>query len=287
MERLGATLEVHLVDLPSSWFAYGYELLRDCQWTRFHSLSGAGRRFRPLSEVVGGKRIDAVMANMVFHLVPCRALESMAAGLAEVTVTAGCLAWSAPDIGPPGPFAVLFHDANRALRRRWLEFLGGEGADEDLFRAADPSAPHALRDATRRIRHGLNDAARRDARTRANRRVLPEPNDAQAVVDALASKYGGPHEVRVETHELLVQDIVDTLLVPANQAEYLPEIADPTIREAVIRELMLDDVLPTLRSQGARTPGGVSVQWTLGKVWNGVAAGVESASSPVPLGDLA
>ena len=287
LERLGASLEVHLVDLPSSWFAYGYELLRDCQWARFHSLSGGGRRFRPLAEVLGGKRMDAVMANMVFHLVPRRALESMAAGLAEVTVTGGCLAWSAPDIGPPGPFAVLFHDANRALRRRWLEFLDGEGADDDLFSSGAPSAPHALRDATRRIRESLNDAARRDARTRANRRVLPEPNDARAVVDALASKYGGPHELRLETHELLVKDIVDTLLVPANQAEYLPEIADPTIREAVIRELMLNDVLPALRSQGARTAGGLSVQWTLGKVWNGVAADVESASVPVPLGDRA
>src|SRR6202043_2184180 len=47
LERLGATLEVHLVDLPSSWFAYGFELLRDCRWTRFHSLSAPGRRFRP------------------------------------------------------------------------------------------------------------------------------------------------------------------------------------------------------------------------------------------------
>jgi SAM-dependent methyltransferase len=272
LDRLGATLEVHLVDLPSSWFAYGFELLRDCRWTRFHSLSAPGRRFRPLPEVTGGMKMDAVMANMVFHLVPRRALESMATGLAEVTAPGGCLVWSAPDIGPAGPHAVLFHDANRALRRRWLAFLDGDGAAADLVRGDSPAA-HALREAIRRIRDGLNDAAKRDARTRANRRVLPEANVAQAVVDALASKFCGSAELKLETHELLVQDVVDTLLVPANQTEYLPEIADPAVREALIRELMLGDVLPALRAQGAGTAGGVNVQWTLGEL-------VKSASVP-------
>jgi hypothetical protein len=267
LERLGASLEVHLVDLPSSWFAYGFELLSDCQWARFHSLSGDGRRFRPMLEVTGGIKMDVVMSNMVFHLVPGRALASMAAGLASVTLPGGCVVWSAPDIGPAGPFAVLFHDANRALRRRWLEFLDGD-EDDDLF--ADGSSPgaRALRDGTRRIRDSLNDTARRDARARANRRVLPEPNVAQDVVDALASHFRGQAELRFETHELLVQDTIDTLLVPANQSEYLPEIADRALREAVIREVMTNDVLPALRTTGAGTAGGLNVQWTLGRVWN-------------------
>jgi SAM-dependent methyltransferase len=266
LERLGASLEMHLVDLPSSWFAFGFELLRDCQWARFHSLSGGGRRFRPMLEVTGGTKMDVVMSNMVFHLVPPRALESMAAGLASVTVPGGCLVWSAPDIGPAGPFAVLFHDSNRALRRRWLQFLDGED-DDDLFAAA--ASPHlrALRDGTRGIRDSLNDADKRDARARANRRVLPEPNVAQRLVDALAGHFRGQAELRFETHELLVKDVIDTLLVPANQTEYLPEIADRAIREGVIREVMANDVLPVLRTQGAGTAGGLNVQWTLGKVW--------------------
>ncbi len=260
LEQLGATLELHLVDLPSSWFAFGYQLLRDCCWTRFHSLSDADRRFRPLLEVTGGKTMDVVMSNMVFHLVRQRALQSMATELASITNRGGSLVWSAPDIGPPGPFAVLFHDANRALRRRWLEFLDAGASGEDLF--ADP----ALRDATRQIRDSLNDVSRRDARARANRRVLPQPNTATDVVDALANAFHGPAELRLETHELLVKDIVDTLLVPSNQGEYLPEIADPLLREGVIRELMMGEVLPALRTQGAGTAGGLSVQWTLGAV---------------------
>jgi hypothetical protein len=202
---------------------------------------------------------------MVFHLVPPRALASMAAGLADVTAPGGCLLWSAPDIGPAGPYAVLFHDANRALRRRWLEFLDGEGP-EDLLVDVSSEPGRALRDATRRIRDRLGDADRRASRTRANRRVLPEANLARAVVDALASEFSGAPELKLETHELLAEDVLDTLLVPANQTEYLPEIADGAVREAVIRELMLGEVLPALRSRGAGTARGLSVQWTLGTV---------------------
>ena len=268
LERLGVTLEVHLVDLPSSWFAFGFQLLGDCRWTRFHSLSSAERRFRPLLEVTGGLTMDVVMANMVFHLIRPRALEAMAAELAGVTEPGGSLFWSAPDIGPPEPFAVMFHDANRALRRRWLEFLDSPAPGEDLFvnaTGADPATLDTLREATWRIREGLTGTARGQARARANRRVLPEPNVASEVADALASKFHGPAELRVETHELLVKDILDTLLVPSNQTEYLPEIADPVIREGVIRELMLHDVLPALRAEAAGTAGGLSVQWTLGR----------------------
>jgi SAM-dependent methyltransferase len=280
LERLEARLELHLVDLPSSWFAFGARLLRECEFAHFHSLSGPGRRFRPLLEVTGGRKMDAVMSNMVFHLIPPRALEAMAAGLAEVTLPGGRLSWSAPDIGPAGPYAVLFHDANRALRRRWLEFLDGERPQDDLV-AADSEAGHALREATRRIRDGLGEAARRESRTRANRRVLPEANVAQAVVDALASEFRGAPELKLETHELLVTDVLDTLLVPANQAEYLPEIADRSVREALIRELMLGEVLPGLRSTGAGTARGVSVQWTLGTVRHAAGpAGAATAAGP-------
>jgi len=258
LEELDVTLEVHLVDLPSSWFAFGFQLLGGCGWTSFHSLSSAERRFRPLLEVTGGRAMDVVMANMVFHLVRPRALESMATELASVTGRGGTLIWSAPDIGPAGTYAVLFHDANRALRRRWLEFLDAGASGEDLF------ADGPLRDATRGIRDSLNDAAKRDARTRANRRVLPDPNIAADVFGALANAFEGPNELRTETHELLVKDIVDTLLVPSNQGEYLPEIADTQIREAVIRELMLGEILPDLRAGGAGTAGGLNVHWTFG-----------------------
>jgi SAM-dependent methyltransferase len=255
LELAEVTLEVHLVDLPSSWFAFGFELLRGCGWTTFHSLSDADGRFRRPLDVTGGRRMDVVMSNMVFHLIRPRALQAMATGLAEVTADGGTLIWSAPDIGPAGPYAVLFHDANRALRRRWVDFLDGG----DLLPAGAPDAP-----ALHAIRAGLDAEGRERGAKRASRRVLPDPNTAQAVVEALASAFGGASELRLETHELLAEDVVDTLLVPSNQGEYLPEIEDRALRERLIRELMVHQVLPALRAGGAGTARGLSVQWTLG-----------------------
>ncbi|MDQ3588062.1 MAG: hypothetical protein M3375_06925 [Actinomycetota bacterium] len=231
LERSGASLELHLIDLPSSWFAQGYALLAECPWTRFHSLRAPNGGFRRLDEVVDGLVFDAVMANMVFHLIPGRALERAVAGLARVTRPGGRLAWSSPDLGPPGSWSVLFHDANRALRRRCLE------------RAESPAE---------RARH----------QGRADRRILPEPNLAEEVAAAIEVHFDG--SLQRPTYELLIEDSVDTLLVPANQAEYLPEVSDPSRREQVIRELMLEDVLPALRAGPAGTANGLNVQWTLG-----------------------
>ena len=59
---------------------------------------------------------------------------------------------------------------------------------------------------------------------------------------------------------------VDTLLVPSNQAEYLAEVEDRDSREAIIRDLMLNSVVPEMQAQEAGTAQGVNVQWTLGAV---------------------
>jgi hypothetical protein len=239
LEDLGATLEVHLVDLPSSWFAQGFSLLGSCAWTRFHSLRAADGGFRPLREVTGGREMDAVMANMVFHLIPHDALARVAADIAGVMRAGGRLAWSSPDLGPPGPYAVLFHDANRALRKRWLALVS-----------------------QRALRANVDTAAKREAQRRADRRVLPRPHEAADVAAALRSRFTG--EIGRPTHEILKDDLLDTLLVPSNQAEYFSEIPDRDQREAVIRELMLGEIIPAMQEQPAGTSAGLNVQWTLG-----------------------
>lgn len=248
---LGASLEIHLVDLPSSWFAQGFELLRDCGWTRFHSLHTADGAFRTPLEATDGLAMDAVMANMVFHLIPPRARGRMVDGLAEVLAPGGKLIWSAPDLGPAGPYAVLLHDPNRALRERWLELLGG----------GEPTGSAALREAVRRAREDLDEEALRRAQDRADRRILPRPLAAE-VGDALARHFVG--EIEARTYEMLADDIVRGLLVPSNQAEYLAEIDDRAEREATIRELMLGDVLPRLQEGPAGTALGLNLQWMLG-----------------------
>jgi SAM-dependent methyltransferase len=233
LAQRGATLEVHLVDLPSSWLAQGYELLRDCAWTRFHSLRADGGGFRPLREVLGGAEFDVAMANMVFHLIPTRALDRSMEELSSVLAPAGRLLWSAPDLGPAGPHAVLLHDPNRALRERWLELHGD----------------------------GLSTEARREAQARADRRIRPRPL-ASEVVAALEDRFSG--EIELAAYEMQAEDIVRGLLVPSNQAEFLPEIPDRESRERAIRELMLDDVLPRMQEGPAGTALGLNLHWTLG-----------------------
>jgi SAM-dependent methyltransferase len=252
----GARLELHLADLPSSWFAHGYELLRDCPWTRFHSLLDDRRAFRPLLDVTGGARMDAVMSNMVFHLVPPGALTAVAGQLASVLAPGGRLLWSSPDLGPPGADAVLFHDANRALRARWLELLDG-GPDAPSTEAL--GAP--LRMAVARAA-ALDDDTRRTAALRAERRILPRAHTVGQVTAALEEHLSGTVESR--TYEMLDEEILDALLVPSNQREFLAEVTDAALREEVIRTLMAGEVLPALRETAAGTSLGLGVQWTLG-----------------------
>jgi hypothetical protein len=267
LAQCGASLELHLVDLPSSWFAQAHELLRDCSWTRFHSLRAQDGGFRPLAEVMRGEQADAVMVNMVFHLIPTTALDRVAADLASVTRAGGRMIWCTPDLGPPGPYAVLFHDPNRALRVRWLDLVAGERsarAKPVEEQAVDPIYPEPLRAAIQQVRASQDPAGQREAQARADRRVLPQPNAADDVAVALEARFPRGAEMEAQTHEILVEDIVDTLLVPSNQGEFLSEIEDRPLREEVIRELMLNHILPEMRGQPAGTAVGLNVHWTLG-----------------------
>jgi SAM-dependent methyltransferase len=251
LARLGASLEIHLVDLPSSWFAQGFELLSGCEWVRFHSLRNEDGGFRVLPKALGGLTMDAAMANMVFHLIPPGARERMVDGLADALTPGGRLLWSAPDLGPPGPYAVLLHDPNRALRERWLELLG----------AGEDGLSPTLRKAIRRAREHLDEDALRHAQERADRRILPRPF-ASEMTETLERRFEG--EVELRAYEMLDEDVVRGLLVPSNQAEYLAEIDDRKLREAVIRELMLDDVLPRMKDGAVGTGLGINLHWTLG-----------------------
>jgi len=252
LAQRGVEFALHLVDLPSSWFAQGYELLSDCAWTRFHSLRAQDGGFRTLPEAIGGVTVDAVMANMVFHLIPPKARDRAMDGLADVLPSGGRLLWSAPDLGPPGPYAVLLHDPNRALRERWLELLE-RGQPNELTTDVG--------EAVRRARESFDEKALRAAQDRAERRILPRPLAAE-VTAALERRFSG--EVELRSYEMPSESIVRGLLVPSNQAEYLPEIPDRELRERVIRELMLRDVIPTLQEGPAGTALGLNLHWTLG-----------------------
>jgi SAM-dependent methyltransferase len=253
LARAGVTLELHLADIPSSWFAYGYDVVRDCSWTRCHSLVGDDGRFRPLLGVTGGVRMDVVMSSMVFHLIPPKAVRRVAEGLAGVTAPGGRLLWNAPDLGVAGPYAVLFHDPNRALRAHWKALVAG------AVMPATPLQRDAVAAATARVAEGCG-ALIDDAR--AGRRILPRPHTGTEIGDALSGHFAG--EVTTQTYEIADQETVDTLLVPSNQEEYLPEIEDPGLRAGIVEELMRSVVLPAMHAGPAGTALGYNVHWTFG-----------------------
>ena len=253
LARAGVTLELHLADIPSSWFAYGYDVVRDCSWTRCHSLVGADGRFRPLLEVTGGVRMDVVMSSMVFHLIPPKAVRRVAEGLAAVTASDGRLLWNAPDLGVAGPYAVLFHDPNRALRAHWKALLDGDVMPVTSLQR------HAVAAAIARVADGCGPLVDDE---RAGRRILPRPHTGPEIGDALSGHFAG--EVTTQTYEIADQETIDTLLVPSNQEEYLPEIEDPGLRAGLVEELMRTVVLPAMHASPAGTALGYNVHWTFG-----------------------
>ena len=254
LERVGARVELHLVDLPSAWFARGHQLLSGSGWTRFHSLRGSDGSFRALSDLISPHSVDVIMASMVFHLIPPDALTRVAADLSNVLKPGGLLLWNSPDLGPPGPHSVLFHGPNRVLRERWAALVNdphsrGE-ADEFVVRAAE------------RVAANLGPADRVAAERRASKRILQIPTAASAVSAAIDEYLRGSVEIR--TFEMLDEEVLDALLVPSNVGEYLSEIEVPEERDEVARRLMRDEVLPAFKAGPAGTGLGVNVQWTFG-----------------------
>lgn len=246
----GASFELHLVDVPTPWFAQGFDLLREVPWTHFHALVTDGRTFRPLLEITAGEQVDVVMANMVFHLLSPSAMRHAAASIGDVLLPSALLSFSAPDLAPASPYSVLFHDPNRMLRRHWLAALS----------ASETGAlPPVLRAATDAARQSDRAAAQR----RADRRILPEPQTEASVAAALAPHFQGTISRR--TFELLAEESLMTALVPANQAEYFAEISDQHLRDRVIRYLMCEQVLPTLMDGPAGTGLGLNIEWKLGR----------------------
>ncbi|MFF4741234.1 methyltransferase domain-containing protein [Streptomyces sp. NPDC001262] len=251
-ERLagrGIGFELHLVDLPTGWFAQGHELLKDVPWARFHSLRGDDGGFRGLLDVMNGDHVDVVMANMVFHLLRQGPMRHAAASIADVLAPGGKLVFNAPDLAPATRNSVLFHDPNRLLRQHWLNALD----------AADPSAlPTPLREAVVRARAAGNP----NAQERADRRILPTPQSIEGVVAALEQFMTGI--TTSQTFELLAEENLATALVPSNQAEYLAEITDRATREAVIRHIVREHVFPEISAGPAATGRGYNIEWKFG-----------------------
>lgn len=242
----GMSFELHLVDIRTPWFDYGERLLSGHPSTRFHDLRDPEGRFRTMVEIMGQDQVDMVLASMVFHLIQPRALTKVAADLARLIAPGGTLLWSAPDVGPTGPEAFLFHDANRAIRR------------SVLTPPIAPTLPGTTRAAVARI-HEVHSA---ETEKRAGRRILPTPNHVDVLAKIFDIHFIG--NVYQQNFEILPDELLDTLLVPSNAEEYFPELPDRAAREEVIRAYWAR-VVSRLRELPGGTATGLSLRWTFGK----------------------
>jgi SAM-dependent methyltransferase len=266
LAELGVDFQLYLTDLPSVWFAKGCELFRGHDHVSCFALRDeATQKFLALSDVLDGEQVDAVLASMVFHLIPVAALPSTFESIAGALAPHGIMLFSTPDLGPRRPGALLGHDPNRALRRAVLELLGSERRARELLGAPlDANAELAadLRDARARL---TPEAAARAGRA-ADRQILPEPTDVGVLQELLVRSFHG--ELVVDASEMRIEDSVDGILIPANQ-RYLGEIEDPAARARVSRRLMTEHVLPPIARGPAGTGTGFRLQWTLGKLISG------------------
>ncbi len=279
MERAAIRFRLILLDLPSGWFARGWELLHKCGFAEFYSVRCEETgKFLDLSEVLGGLKADAIMASMVFHLIRKSSLPRAFKNLSDVMADGAPLVWSAPDVGPARAGTVAFHEANRRVRALVLRLL----AEPDAIAETNWYLLHPA-EAVGAIRHAQADYSRLSAEqraaraTRADGQILVTPHTMDDIKLAADPCFDTTCRSSL-SFEILPQEVIDTLLIPANQA-YVGEIDNIDVREAIIRGLLTYDVIPAIRAGNARTLRGYSLNWAFG-TWINNAKSRDGADQP-------
>ncbi|HMJ12120.1 MAG TPA: class I SAM-dependent methyltransferase, partial [Polyangiaceae bacterium] len=267
LESRKVSLTLELLDIPSSWFAKGYELLKDCPYVRFRSIR-RGDSFIPLHELLGEQSADILIASMVFHLIPVGALPRVFDAMQKVLVPGGQLIWNSPDLGPTIPHSVLFHEANRRLRRRALELLERPELMQELLERLPEDTRDLYADlptALEKQREELTPERRAQAQVAANRQILPAATPAALIHEQLSGHFEG--SIHQRTFEMRIRDSVDSISVPSNQL-YLTEVEDAYIRQKLTNLLMWHDIMPPICRGEASTGFGFNVLWTFGRYIN-------------------
>jgi hypothetical protein len=258
--------KIHLLDIPSSWYAKGYQLLKDCPYVSFHSIkSPQTGKFLSMTEILGGTEVDIIIASMVFHLIPQHAIPKLFKGFSEVLNEGGALIWNSPDIGPSNHDSVLFHEPNRCLRKRLLELVECPERIDEILSRLSPVELEEYQSLKARLwqTHGkLTPKKKIAAAAVANRQILPTPTDISYLEEELNQYFSG--EVFNKSFEMLAADSVDTMLIPSNQ-RYLIEIEDNDLRQRLIRLLMIHEIMPRYHDSDAGTAYGFSVHWSFGE----------------------
>lgn len=265
-ERRNVRFVLAMLDLPGGWFARGYELLGHLPYVEFYSLTDpATGRIRLATDALGAGCADVVIASMVFHLIPPKAMPKLCADLARLLRPGGELLWSTPDTGPALPAGSVIHGTSRALRHTFLAMLD----DPDAWRRLCADLPPDAAGEARELGEVLADARarltpeRREQYARgAGQQILARSTEVDVIASALAPYFDG----EVSNHLCVMpdEDALALALLPANQRN-LGEIADRGARERLIRLLMRYAVLPAFHAGPSGCAGGYFLHWTLGR----------------------
>lgn len=262
---LGVRLRLCLLDLPSNWFAKAYELLSAYPFVEFYAIRDeATGSFLPLISLVGVGQVDIVLASMVFHLIRPEPLSRVLHDIASILAPSGLLVWNSPDIGPAGRDTVLFHHANREIRRMVLDCIERpERLLDTRWAMRDQRGVEAVCAQLHRLQSLLDSTRLASIRAQADRQILPSPNLLPDLL-SIATPYFDTTHYHTLAFEMCSDEVIDTLLVPANQ-RYLGEIPHRDLRECLIKGLMTHDVIPGIQHGPAGTRQGYAVHWTFGE----------------------
>ena len=134
INHLEIDFEVFLLDIPCSWFAKGYHLLKKYNFAKFYSiLDSQTKQFLPLVDVIDEQKVNIIVSSGVLHLIKTRALSKLFDSFSNVLEDGGKLFWDSPDVGIASKNSILFHNPYREMRTIALDIIEKNKPIKDIL----------------------------------------------------------------------------------------------------------------------------------------------------------
>lgn len=253
-------INLFLLDFPHSWFAKGYQLLRNYPFIKFYSLKDLQTgKILSLRDLFIEQSIDILIASMVFHLLPFKTLSDVIQDFAFVLKKNGLLLWNSPDIAPILPGSELLHNPNRLLRKMILNLLKNELQHSIISKIS--SIDEKLLNRIRQLGNHLTKEEFEEGSALAKLQILEIPTSHDTIGRLLSLSFYG--NITFTNAPMTEQDSLDLISVPSNHRHYLFEIKDEKVRLNIIQLLMPHFILPHFYSDKHHRQ--FNLLWTLGE----------------------
>lgn len=245
-------VDMVVVDIPSPWFVASRRLAALWKNVRAESLVDASGKIRVLDEVMGIGSVAVVMANMVLHLIPPRALPRALHGVHGALASQGQFFWSSPDSAPVLEGGVLFHDVNRGIRCLFEQGKRGERIDLGSLSPAERALVCRI--------IGSAPEPTEDSRLTASRQIPSEPTSRLALDADLSECFYG--EVQYCEAPIFPADFLRVASVPSNLRNLI-EVPDQEDRRQ-LSQLLGRCAIQALECRLGPGDSGWQLTWNLG-----------------------